>query len=107
MREKILMISTIGIMRRPRPIATRYSSQPMATMPKSFAIGSMSTTSEVRRRESAPAPQSQRFCPLIVKMEPWRERILKEWKTSHIASVRNAMVVPWTLSVISKVPVSK
>ena len=84
----------------------RYSSQPIATIPKMFATAGMRTTTEVRSRERIPAPQSHLFCPLMVKIEPWSERILKEWNTSHIARVRNAIVVPWILSVISKFPVS-
>lgn len=92
------MISTMGMMEKPRAIATTYSSQPMATIPKTFATPGMRTTTVVRSRERSPAPQSHLFCPLIVKMEPWRERILNEWNTSHIAKVRNAIVVPCTLS---------
>ena len=75
-------------------MAMRYSRKFSVAKSKALARKGTSMTSVVASSESAAAPQSQGFPCFMRKIEPCRERMLKEWKISHMESVRKAMEVP-------------
>lgn len=104
-----LTISTIGITRIAKRSAIAYSVKPTGVKPNALARKGISSTAVVRTREPAMAIQRILLCEGRVKMDLRCERILNEWKISHMLIVRNAIVIPcseipWG---IAKCPASK
>ena len=95
-----LTISTVGIIRNARAIATAYSFMLIVENSKSFERNGTSITTDVSIRAAIADPQSHMFCFVKAKID-WRlDLMLNEWKISHIDIVRNAIVIPSLLMTI-------
>ena len=96
-----LTVSTIGMMRKARRREMRYALMSMWAKPKRFERKSTSTTAVVKSSDAAIARYSALlWLPerSILTDEPRCERILNEWKISHMDIVKNAIVIPSALS---------
>ena len=99
-------ISTSGIIATASATDTPNSARLIVSNPNAAANGGTNMTAEVRTSARSIEPHSQKFCFPSVNTECSRERILNEWKISTRESVRNAIVIPSGLAVISHLPAS-
>ena len=80
-----------------------YSAIPMGVKPNAEESTGISITAVVSTSDAAIAPKRNLLWlpPMLIAMtEPLCERILNEWKISHIDIVKNAMVIPCSQSAI-------
>ena len=85
-------------------MATRYSGSSTEVKPNALASSGISQTAVVSTRLAIAAPFSSALVDFSEISEPRCERMLKLWKISAMLIVRNAIVMPSALSVISQSP---